>query len=76
MEPGDRSREIEVRVIVAEEFLGAAIGELNARRGYITAIGHRSEGTEVLARLLESEYEDLVAWVAAGTLGRARVERV
>ncbi len=74
-EPEDRSPEIPVRVIVSEEFIGAAIGELNSRRGYITAIGHRSDGTEVQARLPESEYDDFAEFINVATVGRGRVER-
>jgi elongation factor G len=64
-----------IRVTVPEEFVGASMGELSARRGYVTSIDVQSGDVSIRATLPASEYNALVEAIAAMTQRRGRIKR-
>jgi elongation factor G len=66
--------ELAIRISVPEEFLGASIGEINSRRGYVRGIEVESGTYVILANLPIAEYGALAHELAFATRQRAKLE--
>ena len=60
-----------VEVVVAEECMGAIIGDLNSRRGRIEGIEHRAGSQIVKANVPLSEMSGYANWIDSATRSRA-----
>lgn len=76
-EPHDNapSREIPVRIRVAEEFIGFAQEEVMARNGLVTGMDVQDGIETIFASIPEVELEALRESVMSATSGRGNVER-
>jgi translation elongation factor EF-G len=76
--PDDSKRQVgdvNVRIIVPEEFAGVAHHHLIARQGLITAMEAPERSVVIHASLPVVGYDGLVEAIATDTQGRGRVER-
>ncbi len=77
-EPDDPNRpdpEIDIRITVAQEFAGWSMGEISARRGFITGIDVEKENTVIRGRLPTSEFKGLADVLAEATQHAGKIEQ-
>ena len=77
-EPDDPNRpnpEIAIRITVPQEFAGWSMGEIIARRGFITGINGENENAVIQGRLPTSEYRGLADVLAEATQDSGKIEQ-
>jgi translation elongation factor EF-G len=68
------SEEINIQLVVPEEFAGISMSELQSRGGLVTDMEVQDGNVSVRASLPSSEYGELRKAIFAATGGRGRVE--